>query len=269
MSTAPTSNTPSATGASVTTTNLVEIGKSITGTVTVPKVAISLSFVHTTPTTFALSNIVEVVHGSFDHKAVWDDFFRENPCSNEDELVKALAEVSRSNFSPNSKNWPGATVSITNGTNTKTVVLQPGVTSLKPYHKNSKGNNYTWTRICIASATLFQQIWRSNPVGMTVANSIAGNNQGNTQFMTLTRGWTQNYQDLCATSFDKFVTDNSLKAIDPARKPLVKAAATRMINKVLSNTIELSWTFNMLLMYSATGTLFDEVRPSNNAFPIA
>jgi hypothetical protein len=269
MSTAPTSNTPSTAGTGVTTPNLVPIGRSIAGPVAVPKVAISLSFVHTAPTTFVLSNVVEVVHGSFDHKAVWDDFLHENPCSSEDELIKALVEVSRSNFSPNSKNWPGATVTITNGTTTKTVVLQPGVTSLKPYNKNVKGNNYTWTRICIASATLFQQIWRSDSTGISIANSIAGNNQGNTQFMTLTRDWTQNHQDLCAASFDKFVTDNSLKAIDPVRKTLIKIAATRMINKVLNNTIELSWTFNMLLMYSATGTLFDEVRPPNNAFPTA
>lgn len=243
------------------------IGKVVAGSYGSPGTTIQLSFVHTTPTTFILSDVVEVVSGSFEHKAVWDMFFQENPCTTEDELLKALVDVSRSNFGPNTKNWPGATVTITNGAIVKTVVLQPGLTSLKTFNKGVKGNNYTWTRVCLVSATLFQQVWRSSPEGKAATGSIAGNSNGNTQLMTLTNGWTQAHQNTCSASFDKFVSDNSLKVLEPTRKNLTSTAASRMLARVINGSIEMSWTFNMVLMYASNGSLFDEVRPTNTELP--
>jgi len=190
---------------------------------------------------FTITNYQAVVPSTYSHQSFWNEFFALHKPANEIELAEYLLDLCRCHFSPNQANWPGMDVNITmtappataGGTETVTnhrFTLQKGVSKLKAFVRG-KGSKFSYTHACIATSAIFTEVFLSNAEGISAAMSIPGNNNGFTQFFSMLDGWTLDDQNRCEASFERWVTDNGLKARDAAITAQAKKGARALMGK--------------------------------------
>lgn len=171
--------------------------------------------------------------GSFSHSAFWTDFQSRHVVTSEDELMEIICDVARSNFSPNRTNWPGCTIKITGkssgGDVVKNVILEKGKSKVAEYHRG-KGKKWSHTQACLATAGIFQEIFRKNGPGEVACKLIVGNYNGYTQFCGTIKGWSVEDQGASEAAFAAWITATGLEPRDVKVEALIKAAARTTIS---------------------------------------
>lgn len=187
------------------------------------------------PTTFTTANWIMPAVTAFDHLEFWSAVVNNHRVSSEAELVELIVDIARCNFGPKPERWPGVTLTITrhvrnNATaGTQVVTLQQGVTRVKQFKKGAKGDIWTWTSGCLATAGLYKELFMNNAAGLTACQTVPGNHNGYTQLMSTLKGTTEAHQTAAENAFDAFVAANGLTARDNDVTLRVKAAARQTI----------------------------------------
>jgi len=153
------------------------------------KVGYNFTVSVTKAATFAISNFeLPVYNGGFKRDEFWEEFSDMHPCDDEDTLITLLLDLTRCHYSPKVENWPGMVVSVDkDGSGSMDIDLPVGRTRVKAFVRG-KGKIYSWTRACLATAGIFEQVFRQS--GSCQTDKINGNWNGATQFMSTVDGFT-------------------------------------------------------------------------------
>jgi hypothetical protein len=225
--------------------------------------------------TFNPTAFIHPTVGTFSHAEFWAAFQKEHGATTVEALMTLLADVSRCHFSPKITNWPGLTLAITTtdpqgiaavaavpaagsgsgiaaaparpGPRVYTIVLEAGKSVVKPFTRG-KGPGLSWTHYCLATSTLFHQIYHANAEGIAACNRIPGHYAGYTQFMSTCLDWLEANQTQVEAAFTAWANAAGLKARDPAVDVKVKAAARKTITDRTPDNCALSFKNALLLL---------------------
>jgi len=179
---------------------------------------------------FVISNFhLPIYKGGFNRDAFWDEFLNRNSAKDELELLTLLLDITRCHWGPRSQNWPGMEIvaNYNNGANQYNIVLDSGKTRVAAFDKG-KGV-YNWTGACLATAAIFEEVYRQNENCDTT--TINGSWNGATQNMSTLDGYTLQHFKSCQGSFKTWI--NSIGA--KQRDSKVDVAITTAVTNTISN----------------------------------
>lgn len=186
---------------------------------------------------FILENFIQPVYtGGFNRDAFWDEFAAKNVIKNEQELVEVVIDMARCHWSPNVENWPGMDITVGYGAGADNWKFHydAGKSKAKNFEKGKKV--YSWTNACLATAGIFEEVFRKGDNGLAMCQTINGNSGGSTQFMTTVHDFTPGHLKECEDAFEAWITTVGAKARDPKVTAKVKAAARNAIaNRTRAN----------------------------------
>lgn len=180
-----------------------------------------------TITGYTISNFEQPEYtGGFDYQKVIEKFVELHVPTSEHDLVALVLDWSRCHWSPKPTNWPGMDILVTYTGGNFTVNLPAGKTRIHDF-KRGKGQVWNWSSSCLVTAGVFEEVYRRNPDART--NTIVGNHNGCTQFMSLVDGVDEALYDDCVKSFNLWIAGVGLKARDATTQLKIDAIVKKSI----------------------------------------